>query len=99
FVDRDMFMRYRGGGIGHSTRNDTRFMEEDARYGDKPLPKYNQETGELLSGDEEMDDDGSEDEGSEGDGIESESSVESHRSVHVGPEGYDDTDPESDDAE
>ncbi|KAI3616934.1 hypothetical protein WG66_004167 [Moniliophthora roreri] len=101
FVDRDMFMRYRGGGIGHSTRDAMRFMEEDARHGDKPLPKYNSDTGELLSDDEEMGDDGSEGDGSEDDADEivSQSSVESHQSVHAEPEDYDDTDPEADDAD
>ncbi|ESK83951.1 hypothetical protein Moror_7523 [Moniliophthora roreri MCA 2997] len=101
FVDRDMFMRYRGGGIGHSTRDATHFMEEDARHSDKPLPKYNSDTGELLSDDEEMGDDGSEGDGSEDDADEivSQSLVKSHRSVHAEPEDYDDTDPESDDAD
>ncbi|KAL0562582.1 hypothetical protein V5O48_019503, partial [Marasmius crinis-equi] len=41
FADRDMVMRYRGGGIGHaSTHAFTRHLEEEATEGDSPIPVY-----------------------------------------------------------
>ncbi|KAK1221912.1 hypothetical protein PQX77_015271 [Marasmius sp. AFHP31] len=48
FGDRDLFMRQRGGGVGHSTRSFTRQLEREATKNDKPLPTYDLETGELL---------------------------------------------------
>ncbi|ESK87143.1 hypothetical protein Moror_11865 [Moniliophthora roreri MCA 2997] len=102
FVDHDMFIRYCGGGIGHPTREVTRFMEEDARTGDKPLLQYNPQTGELLSNDKEMgsyndneelditDDSDNEDDSDDN------KSIGSRCSVAADPEDYNDTDPETD---
>ncbi|KAL0575119.1 hypothetical protein V5O48_006845 [Marasmius crinis-equi] len=49
FGDRDLFMRYRGGGVGHSTRSLTRELEHEATENDNPLPEYDRNTGELVS--------------------------------------------------
>ncbi|KAK1216596.1 hypothetical protein PQX77_020770 [Marasmius sp. AFHP31] len=68
FGDRDLFMRHRGGGVGHSTRAFTVDLEREATEYDKPLPVYNEESGEMLQdvpedpeGEEEEDEETGED--------------------------------------
>ncbi|KAJ8072441.1 hypothetical protein PM082_016000, partial [Marasmius tenuissimus] len=48
FGDRDLFMRNRGGGVGHSTRAFTQELEREATMNDTPLPNYDPATGEIL---------------------------------------------------
>ncbi|EEB88999.1 hypothetical protein MPER_12958, partial [Moniliophthora perniciosa FA553] len=58
FVDRNIFIRFRGGGIGHkSTFHATKLLENDARKDDEPLPRYD-DYGEVV---EEIDNDIQED--------------------------------------
>jgi hypothetical protein len=98
FVDRDMFMRYRGGGLGHPTREATQVLEESARYRDSPIPTYDPLTGEGLDSVDDMDvgvDDV--DDGNAEDDNESVRSWASRRSLDAVPEDYDDTDVETDD--
>ncbi|KAK1234803.1 hypothetical protein PQX77_001985 [Marasmius sp. AFHP31] len=60
FPDTDMFMRYRGGGIGHLQFHEhLRELEEDATADDPPIPEYDINgdpvagTGEVVDMDEE----------------------------------------------
>ncbi|KAK1217968.1 hypothetical protein PQX77_019354 [Marasmius sp. AFHP31] len=60
FPDTDMFMRYRGGGIGHLQFHEHLCeLEEDATADDPPIPEYDingdpvAETGEVVDMDEE----------------------------------------------
>ncbi|KAK7041857.1 hypothetical protein VNI00_008814 [Paramarasmius palmivorus] len=54
FVDRDIFMRFRGGGIGHtSTLSITSQLEAEATINDEPVPVYN-EDGNIVLEDVEM---------------------------------------------
>jgi hypothetical protein len=96
FVDRDMFMRFRGGGIGHSTRDATCLLEEDARRGDKPIPSYDESTGELLC-DGNVDEEWLDSDSASDDDVESVHSGLSHRSLDAVPQDYNDTDVETDD--
>ncbi|KAK1216806.1 hypothetical protein PQX77_020558 [Marasmius sp. AFHP31] len=60
FPDTDMFMRYRGGGIGHLQFHEhLRGLEEEATADDSPIPEYDVNgdpvagTGEVVDMDEE----------------------------------------------
>ncbi|KAL0565557.1 hypothetical protein V5O48_016464 [Marasmius crinis-equi] len=48
FGDRDLFMRYRGGGVGHSTCLFTRQLVREATAKDSPLPIYDPDSGEFV---------------------------------------------------
>jgi hypothetical protein len=57
FVDRDMFMRFRGGGVGHrATREHTEPMSQDA---DTTIPDENEENfeDESLGDGDQLEDD------------------------------------------
>ncbi|KAL0577345.1 hypothetical protein V5O48_004644 [Marasmius crinis-equi] len=56
FADRDMMMRYRGGGIGHITSHaHTHQWEQEATSNDRCLPVYD-ERGDCIGGDWEDED-------------------------------------------
>ena len=92
-----MFMRYRGGGIGHPTKDATKMLEADARHGDSAIPTYDPLTGERLDVADDIDDIDDQDENDAEEGYESVRSGASRRSLDAVPEDYDDTDVESDD--
>ncbi|KAL0575519.1 hypothetical protein V5O48_006474 [Marasmius crinis-equi] len=48
FGDRDLFMRHRGGGVGHSTRSFTGQLEAKATAKDQTLPVYDYGTREMV---------------------------------------------------
>ncbi|KAJ8085123.1 hypothetical protein PM082_003907 [Marasmius tenuissimus] len=68
FPDTDMFMRYRGGGIGHVEFHEfLRRLEEEATENDIPLPEYD-DYGDVARVDEvedDMDEDEEDDDGEE----------------------------------
>jgi len=71
FVDRDMFMRFRGGGVGHrATRKRTETMSQEA---DTTIPDENEDNFE----EDESLDDGGDSEQLEEDELESSSEPES----------------------
>ncbi|KAL0068167.1 hypothetical protein AAF712_004827 [Marasmius tenuissimus] len=62
FPDTDMFMRYRGGGIGHVEFHEfLRRLEEEATENDIPLPEYD-ENGDVVRAEEMVEDNMDEDE-------------------------------------
>ena len=84
FVDQDMFMRYRGGGVGHlATREYLQQFELDAGRDQIVLPKYD-ENGELEDPVE-----------AEADSDDSESELEVDREVIEKEEGLEEMDSDS----
>ncbi|KAJ8078120.1 hypothetical protein PM082_000326 [Marasmius tenuissimus] len=62
FPDCDMFMRYRGGGVGHAaTERFTRRLEKEATENDKPIPVYDS-AGDMIGNNDQYDDTDSEEE-------------------------------------
>ncbi|KAG7093235.1 hypothetical protein E1B28_006921 [Marasmius oreades] len=98
FPDRDMFMRYRGGGIGHATTDRyTRRLEEEATQNDEALPTYDS-SGIRIHW---QDDDNYDEEGKESDleDIDSEDFLDSLSQRMVGDnDSNDDLDIEKDEA-
>ncbi|KAK7444353.1 hypothetical protein VKT23_015366 [Stygiomarasmius scandens] len=63
FADRDLFMRFRGGGVGHlATLEHTQVFETDAGVDEQSLPVYDKDGNVVDNGNEEGDDDDEEEE-------------------------------------
>ncbi|KAI0310493.1 hypothetical protein OF83DRAFT_1019709, partial [Amylostereum chailletii] len=69
FVDRDMFMRFRGGGVGHlSTRHLNRELEDDGEQGEEEHDEEDEDKDGDEDEDEDEDEDGDNKDGDEDDG-------------------------------